>query len=78
MAQDLLAATEPSFNDKITVNIIYRKDGSVAKIDISSSSGSKQIDDIIIKSVKDTLNYVKMPALNLTNTVYNAKIVIGL
>lgn len=78
LAQDLLAATEPSFNDRIVVNVTYRKDGSVARVDIASSSGSKQIDDIITKSVKGTLNYVKMPPMNLTNPEYNAKIVIGL
>lgn len=78
LSQDLMAATEPSFKDNVVVVINYKKDGTVSKTTIESSSGSKQIDDIILKSIKDTFNYVKMPALNLSKPEYNAKLIIRL
>ncbi len=78
LAQDLMAATEPSFNDKVVINLVYRKDGSVEKIELDSSSGSKQIDDIIIKTVKDTMNRIHMPSLNLNKDKYSTKLVINL
>ena len=78
LAQELLAATEPSFNSYIHVLMTYRKDGSVAKVVIDKSSGSKQIDDIILKTIKEILNVVKMPALNIDRAEYNAKLIIKL
>jgi len=78
LAQDLMSATEPSFKDSIVVNIVYKKDGTISKVDVASSSGSKQIDDIVVKSVRDTLSYINMPALNLKTPEYTAKIVIRL
>lgn len=78
LSQDLLAATEPSFKDVVIADIVYKKDGSVSNVKISSSSGSSQIDDIVVKSIKDTLNYIKMPALNINKPEYTAKLVVRL
>ncbi|MCQ2958258.1 MAG: TonB C-terminal domain-containing protein, partial [Candidatus Gastranaerophilales bacterium] len=78
LSQDLMAATEPSFKDNVVVGITYRKDGSVSKINIDGSSGSAQIDDIVKKSVDNTLKYVKMPALNLSTPEYTTKLIIRL
>ena len=78
LSQDLMAATEPSFKDVVVADIIYKKDGSVSDVKISSSSGSDQIDKIIVKSIKDTLNYIKMPALNIDKSEYTAKLVVRL
>ena len=78
LAQDLMAATEPSFKDFVKIGITYRKDGSISKVNIDASSGSKQIDDIVLKSVKSTLNFVKMPSLNINKAEYTAYLTIGL
>ena len=78
LAQDLMSATEPSFKENIIVNITYRKDGSVAKTTIEGSSGSKEIDDIVLKSLRETFNYVKMPPLNINKPEYTAKLIIRL
>ncbi|MCR4880366.1 MAG: TonB C-terminal domain-containing protein [bacterium] len=78
LAQDLMAATEPSFKDTVSVNVTYRKDGGVSQVKIISSSGSTQIDELIVKSIKNTLNYIKMPPLNLDKPEYTAKLVVRL
>lgn len=78
LAQDLMAATEPSFKDFVKIGITYRKDGSISKVNIDASSGSKQIDDIVLKSVKDTLNFVKMPSLNINKAEYTTYLTVGL
>ena len=78
LSQDLMAATEPSFKDTVVVDITYKKDGAISQVKIASSSGSSQIDEIIVKSVKDTLNYVRMPSLNLNKPEYTAKLIVRL
>ena len=42
-------------------SITLNKDGSVQESKVLSSSGSNQIDNIVLQSVKDTLNVVKPP-----------------
>ena len=78
LSKDLMAATEPSFKDNVVINITYRKDGSISQIKMGSSSGSSQIDEIMVKTVRDTLNYVKMPAVNINKPEYTAKLVVRL
>ena len=59
---DLLLATEYPYSDQIFVDINLSNTGSVNKVTISKSSGSKQIDDIVLRTVKETSNVVKAPA----------------
>ena len=62
LSSDLLLATEYPYSDQIYVNIVLWNSGSVKDIKISQSSGSKQIDDIVLRTVNQTVNAVKPPA----------------
>ena len=46
------------------------KSGEVQGMDITFSSGSKQIDTIVLQSVKAALKYVKAPTSEFKNDSY--------
>ena len=62
LSSDLLLATEYAYSDQIQVNIVLSKEGTIQNANILQSSGSTQIDDIVLRTVNDTLKVVKAPA----------------
>ena len=62
ISSDLLLATEYSYSEEIDVDVILSKEGSLKDAKIHKSSGSNQIDGIVLQTVKETLNVVKAPA----------------
>ena len=61
LSSDLLLATEYPYSDQIFVDIDLANNGSVSNISVSKSSGSKQIDEIVLRTVKETTNVIKPP-----------------
>lgn len=66
LQNDLLTATEMAYSNKVVVDMEINKDGSIASSEVTVSSGSKQIDKIVLQSVKETLKYLKVPASELS------------
>ena len=62
LSSDLLLATEYAYSDQIQVNVVLSKEGSIQNANILQSSGSTQIDDIVLRTVNDTLKVLKAPA----------------
>lgn len=62
LQNNLLLATEMAYSNKVIVDLAVDKGGNLQAANISASSGSKQIDGIVLQSVKETLKYLKMPA----------------
>jgi len=62
LTSDLLLATEPSYSKEIKVTIIYNRDGALKSAQILKSSGSTQIDNIVLQTVNQTLKVLKAPA----------------
>lgn len=62
LQNELLLATEMAYSNKVVVDMEVTKDGSVQSSNVTISSGSKQIDKIVLQSVKETLKYLKMPS----------------
>ncbi len=62
LSSDLLLATEYAYSNQIQVDIVLSKEGVIQDAKILQSSGSTQIDDIVLRTVKDTLKVVKAPA----------------
>lgn len=62
LSSDLLLATEYAYSNQVQVDVILSKEGSIQDAKILQSSGSTQIDDIVLRTVKDTLKVVKAPA----------------
>ena len=59
LSSDLLLATEYAYSNQIKVELKLKSDGTVQDAQITKSSGSTQINDIVLRTVKDTLKVVK-------------------
>lgn len=77
LQNNLLLATEMAYSNKVIVDLIIKKDGSLQSVEITSSSGSKQIDKIVLQSVKETLQYLKMPSSELSKDSADATLIIN-
>lgn len=73
----LLLATEMAYSNKVVVDLTINKDGSLGTSDIVVSSGSKQIDKIVLQSVKETLTYLKIPASEVSGNSVDATLIIN-
>lgn len=77
LQNDLLLATEMAYSNKVVVDLVINQDGSLRSENIITSSGSKQIDNIVLQSVKDTLKYLKMPSSELSGNSADATLIIN-
>ena len=59
---DLLLATEYPYSTQIFVDINFSSGNNTPDVKISKSSGSNQIDKIVLQTVKETANVVKPPS----------------
>ena len=76
LSADLLLAKEYAYTNQVKVNLKLSKDGNVQDAKIGSSSGSTEIDNIVLQSVKDTLNVVKPPIDEIKTPDYNLSLII--
>lgn len=61
LTSDLLLATDYAYSDQVRVSINYAKDGTFKDAKILLSSGSKEIDNIVLQTVNQTLKVLKAP-----------------
>ena len=60
LSSDLLLTNEYIYSNRVKVNVRLTKDGDIkGEPKIVASSGSSQVDKIVLQTVKDTLNVVK-------------------
>lgn len=81
LRKNILDATETPQNNAVTVKMAIDKVGNLSKVLISESSGSKQIDDIVLQSINETFEGEKSQDLNnsaLKQDMYYLKVVIKL
>lgn len=78
LSADLLLATEYAYSNQIKVNLKLGNDGAVQDAKVVTSSGSDQIDKIVLQSVKDTLNVVKPPSGEVKGPNFNLSLIIYL
>jgi hypothetical protein len=77
LQNDLLLSTEMAYSNKVVVDLKIGKDGSLQSDEIVASSGSKQIDKIVLQTVKETLRYLKMPSSELMGDSFDATLIIN-
>lgn len=77
LQNDLLLATEMAYSNKVVVDLEITKDSILQSETIAVSSGSKQIDKIVLQSVKETLKYLKLPASEVNGNSINATLIIN-
>ena len=76
LSADLLLAKEYAYTNQVKVSLKLSKTGNVQEASIVSSSGSDEIDKIVLQSVKDTLNVVKPPSEDITTPDFNLNLII--
>lgn len=76
LSADLLLANEYAYTNQVKVGLKLSKDGAIQESKIISSSGSTQIDEIVLQSVKDTLNVVKPPSNEIKTPDFNLSLII--
>jgi len=62
LTSDLLLATDYAYSNEVKVTTTFNKDGSFKDAKILKSSGSPQIDRIVLQTVNQTLKVLKAPA----------------
>jgi len=78
LQNDLLLTNEFAKNNTIKVDIKFSGSGNIESIKIRESSGSNQIDNIIKKSIGETLSYMKPPNLGLIGKSVEVTLIISL
>ncbi len=76
LSADLLLATEYAYTNYVKINLKLDKNGTIQESSIVSGSGSTQIDNIVLQSVKETLNVVKPPADEIKTPYFNLALII--
>ena len=76
LSADLLLADEYAYTNQVKVSLKLSKDGTIQDSKIVSSSGSTQIDKIVLQSVKDTLSAVKPPSDEIKTPDFNLALII--
>ena len=76
LSADLLLADEYAYTNQVKVSLKLSKDGAIQDSKIISSSGSTQIDKIVLQSVKDTLSVVKPPSDEIKTPDFNLALII--
>lgn len=79
LRKNVLDATEMPQNDVVSVKMAVDNSGNLLKYVISDSSGSEQIDEIVLRSIKETFDGEKAQILNdsaLKADKYYLKVVI--
>ena len=77
LQNDLLLATEMAYSNRVVVDLTIDRSGTISATKIVASSGSKQIDGIVLQSVKETLNYLKPPSSEISGQSVNATLIIN-
>ena len=76
LSTDLLLATEYAYANSVKAGITLGKGGSVQSVKIIAGSGSSQIDNIVLQSVKETLNAIKPPSEDIKGNELNLNLII--
>lgn len=64
LATDLLDTDDFAYNNKIKISMTVKNNMPVKNIKVVESSGSKNVDDIVLQSIKQTLKYINTPVMS--------------
>ena len=76
-SSDLLLTSDYSVTDRVKIVLKMTPSGNIKNSEVDISSGSQQIDDIVLQSVKNTLDVVKPPAGEVKGDEFNLAVIIN-
>lgn len=77
LSSDLLLVNEYAYSNQMKVDLKLSSDGTLKDSKIVKSSGSKQIDNIVLQTVKDTLNVIKPAAGEVPTAQFHLALIIN-
>ncbi|MBS6553151.1 MAG: hypothetical protein KH321_04305 [Clostridium sp.] len=77
LQNDLANASDVAFNNTVKVSFEIAQDNTLKGIQVLTSSGSDKIDDIILRSIKNTLKYINVPKLKDYKSDYFLTLIIN-
>lgn len=77
LSSDLLLTTEYAYSNQMKVDLQLSSDGTLKDIKILKSSGSDQIDKIVLQTVKETLNVIKPTAGEVPTPEFRLALIIN-
>lgn len=77
LTSDLLLATEYAYSNQVKVALKLSNDGTIKDSKIVQSSGSSEIDKIVLQTVKETLNVVKPAPGEVSTPDFNLGLIIN-
>lgn len=76
LSTDLLLVNEYAYTNNVKVGLKLSNNGSIQEARILASSGSDQIDKVVLQSVKDTLSVLKPPSGEINTPNFNLNLII--
>lgn len=77
LTSDLLLASEYAYSNQVKVALKLSNDGNIQDAKVVKSSGSTEIDDIVLQTVKETLNVVKPAPGEVPTPDFNLGLIIN-
>lgn len=78
LASDLLNSNDFAYNDKIKVSMTVKNNAPVKNVKVIESSGSKEVDGIVLQSIKETLKYINTPVMSVDTSNKDVVLVISI
>jgi hypothetical protein len=78
LSSDLLFASDYVYNKQVRVDVGIDKMGNIKEVKLAKGTGSTQIDDIVLQSVKSVLNASKPPSDEIKGLGARMSIIINL
>ena len=77
LQNDLANSADVAFNNMVKVSFEIAPDNTMKGMQVLESSGSDKIDEIILRSIKNTLKYVSVPKLKDYKSDYFLTLIIN-
>ena len=77
LQNDLANSADVNFNNTVKVSFEITQENELKGIQVLESSGSDQIDDIIVRGIKNTLKYVNVPKVKDYDSDYFLTLIIN-
>lgn len=77
LTSDLLLASEYAYSNKVKVSLKLSNDGTIQDAKVVTSSGSDEIDKIVLQTVKETMNVVKPAPGEVPTPDFNLGLIIN-
>jgi len=77
LARDLSLANERALNTQMEIKTVMDLNGNILEADVVQSSGSQEVDKICLETYKTTIQFTKLPKINVNRDKIKANLIIS-